>query len=259
MHRSVGLGGALREGNAVRERENAQRQFERYLVPRFRDLPELDIHLLDRPDLPSAGGGETPIIAIVPAIANGKVNLSFGVALTRGILCNVLVCLAVWLCFSARSVTDKILAIVFPITAFVASGFEHSIANMYFIPMGMLLRGQPSVLAAAGTMSGAPSALTNLTWSGFIVKNLIPVTIGNIIGGAFFVGALYWSVYVMGSKKDNLRQIILFGKLGVSYLLQHDLNRRYELFGVVPLLTPPKSPPRFWRWFFPRSASLFPL
>ena len=125
-------------------------------------------------------------------IANAKVNLSFGPALARGILCNALVCLAIWLCFSARTVTGKILSILFPITAFVAAGFEHSIANMYFIPMGILLAGQPSVLAAAGVTA---DGVANLTFAGFI-NNLVPVTLGNIIGGGILVGAVYWLAYL---------------------------------------------------------------
>jgi formate transporter len=125
-------------------------------------------------------------------IANAKVNLSFTEGVTRGILCNVLVCLAVWLCMSGRSVTDKILAIVFPITAFVASGFEHSIANMYFIPMGLLLKEEPQVTIAAGQ---AASELMNLNLAGFIV-NLISVTTGNIFGGGFMVAAAYWFIYL---------------------------------------------------------------
>ncbi|MBW1758948.1 MAG: formate/nitrite transporter family protein [Deltaproteobacteria bacterium] len=122
-------------------------------------------------------------------IANAKVNLPFMVALTRGVMCNVLVCLAVWLCFSGRSVTDKILAIIFPITAFVALGFEHSVANMYFIPMGIILKSVPAVV------SKVSADLSNLTWLGFAVKNLIPVTIGNIIGGGVLVAAVYWLIY----------------------------------------------------------------
>ena len=118
-------------------------------------------------------------------IANSKVNLDFGIAFVRGILCNVLVVLAVWLCFGARSTTDKILAVIFPITAFVASGFEHCIANMYFIPIGMALKSQPTVIVAAEAMSGAPLVLDNLTIYGFIIRNLLPVTLGNIIGGSF--------------------------------------------------------------------------
>jgi formate transporter len=125
-------------------------------------------------------------------IANAKVNLSFGSALARGILCNVLVCLAIWLCFSARTVTGKILSILFPITAFVAAGFEHSIANMYFIPMGIILASQPDVLQAAGLTA---SSVANLTWAGFI-GNLVPVTIGNIIGGGILIGAVYWLAYL---------------------------------------------------------------
>ena len=124
-------------------------------------------------------------------IANGKVNLSFTEGLARGILCNALVCLAVWICLSGRSVTDKILAILFPITAFVASGFEHSVANMYFIPMGLLLKGEPEVVAAAGKVA---SDLINLNLQGFI-GNLISVTTGNIFGGGFMVAAIYWFIY----------------------------------------------------------------
>ncbi len=124
-------------------------------------------------------------------IANAKVNLSFAEGLARGILCNALVCLAVWLCLSGRSVVDKILAIVFPITAFVASGFEHSIANMYFIPMGLLLKGELEVVAAAGKVA---SDLVNLNLQGFIA-NLVPVTIGNIFGGGFMVAVVYWFIY----------------------------------------------------------------
>jgi len=124
-------------------------------------------------------------------IANAKVNLSFMEGFARGIMCNALVCLAIWLCMSGRSVTDKILAIVFPITAFVASGFEHSIANMYFIPMGILLKAEPEVLSAAGKVA---SDLVNLDLLGFI-GNLISVTIGNIVGGAFMVGLVYWFIY----------------------------------------------------------------
>jgi formate/nitrite transporter len=124
-------------------------------------------------------------------IANVKVNLSFTEGVIRGILCNILVCLAVWLCVSGRSVIDKILAIVFPITAFVASGFEHSIANMYFIPLGLFLKGEPEVLAAAGKVAGD---LANLNLQGF-AHNLLAVTTGNIFDGGFMVAAVYWLVY----------------------------------------------------------------
>ena len=132
-------------------------------------------------------------------IANSKVNLTFTEGVARGILCNALVCLAVWLCMSGRSVTDKILAILFPITAFVASGFEHSIANMYFISMGLLVKGEPQVLAAAGK---TVADLANLNLHGF-VANLVSVTTGNIFGGGFVVAAVYWFIYLRPQRKDT--------------------------------------------------------
>jgi len=133
-------------------------------------------------------------------IANAKVNLGFWVALFRGIGCNWLVCLAVWMAVASRDVVGKIFAIFFPIMAFVAIGFEHCVANMYFIPMGILLKGSEAATAAMETNPALD--LSNLTWGyGFIVKNLIPVTIGNIIGGAIFVGLVYWSVYQRSAKK----------------------------------------------------------
>ncbi len=136
-------------------------------------------------------------------IANAKVNLTFIEALVRGIMCNALVCLAVWLCFSGRSVTDKILSIIFPITAFVALGFEHSVANMYFIPIGLLMKGEPAVLNAATALLDKAPDITNLTWQNFLYKNLLPVTIGNIIGGGVLVAAVYWFIYQRGKSKQK--------------------------------------------------------
>lgn len=124
-------------------------------------------------------------------IAAGKTSLAFWPALCRGIMCNILVCLAVWMCFAARSVTEKILAIVFPITAFVACGFEHSIANMFFIPMGIALAGQAEVVQAAGATA---SQIANVNVLG-LFQNLIPVTIGNVIGGTS-VGIVYWLIFL---------------------------------------------------------------
>lgn len=125
-------------------------------------------------------------------IASAKVNYDFFAAFALGVLCNVLVCLAVWLCFSARSTTDKILAIIPPISAFVAAGFEHSVANMYFIPLGLLLRGEPAVMQAA---DASAAQITNLTSEGFLLLNLLPVTLGNMVGGGLLVAAAYWFVY----------------------------------------------------------------
>jgi formate/nitrite transporter len=122
------------------------------------------------------------------SIANAKVNIPFLEALLRGIGCNWLVCLAVWMMLSSRDVTGKIFAAFFPIMAFVALGFEHCIANMYFVPMGIFLKGT-EVIARAGL------DLSNLTWGGFIARNLLPVTVGNVVGGSVFVALLYWSVY----------------------------------------------------------------
>jgi formate/nitrite transporter len=144
-------------------------------------------------------------------IANGKVNLTFVEALSRGILCNILVCLAVWLCFSCRSVTDKVLAIIFPVTAFVAMGFEHSVANMYFIPAGLLLKQDPQVLSAAERILGQAPELSRLTVYGFLVRNLLPVTVGNIIGGGLLVGIIYWFVYLRRAAAEPVRKLMTKG------------------------------------------------
>lgn len=120
-------------------------------------------------------------------IASAKVNLSFVEAFCRGIGCNWLVCLAVWLAVAGQDVASKILGVYFPIMAFVASGFEHSIANMYFIPVGLVLKANQAVAGAAG-LSGN---LAGLTWSSFLLHNLLPVTIGNIVGGGLFVAGAY--------------------------------------------------------------------
>lgn len=135
------------------------------------------------------GGGSVGVTAL--AIADAKVHFGFLQALALGALCNALVCLAVWLTFSARSTVDKIIAILFPITAFVTAGFEHSIANMYFIPLGLLIKAFDPVFAQASGLD-----LTALTWRAFLVHNLLPVTIGNIIGGVVLVAAVYWLVFL---------------------------------------------------------------
>jgi formate transporter FocA len=132
-------------------------------------------------------------------IANAKCSLDFFQAVALGIMCNSLVCLAVWLCFSARTTTDKILSIIFPITAFVAAGFEHSVANMYFIPIGLLIKlGAPASFWEAIGKTAAD--YSNLTWSNFFLANLLPVTMGNIIGGSVMVGLVYWFIYIRQSK-----------------------------------------------------------
>jgi len=128
-------------------------------------------------------------------IALTKVHLGFAEALASGIMCNVLVCMAIWLAYSSRTTGGKILAIVFPISAFVAAGFEHCIANMYFVPMGILLRqSAPGVFWQKIGKSATDFA--DVTWPNFLAHNLLPVTIGNIIGGAILVGAMYWVIYL---------------------------------------------------------------
>ncbi len=151
-------------------------------------------YIMYRTDLWEGGEFLTGIQAL--KIANAKVNLSFSAAFFRGVACNWLVCLAVWMALASRNIIGRIFAIFFPIMTFVALGFEHCIANMYFIPMGMFLKGTQA--AAASGLN-----LANLTMKGFFVTNLIPVTLGNIIGGTVFVAYLYWSVYV---KEDVVKK-----------------------------------------------------
>jgi formate/nitrite transporter len=140
-----------------------------------------------------AGSGAMGAAAV--GIAYAKVNLSFMEALVRAIGCNWLVCLAVWMALAARQTIGKIWAIYFPIMAFVAIGFEHCIANMYFIPAGIFLHNWAGI---AGPAAFDPASLG---WGSFVFKNLLPVTIGNIIGGAVFVGMSYWSAFLRPSPK----------------------------------------------------------
>jgi len=130
-------------------------------------------------------------------VALSKTSLTFAQAFFRGILCNWLVCMAVWMAMASKDVIGKLFAIYFPIMAFVASGFEHSVANMFFIPYGIFLKGNPKVLEAAGKTL---ADLANLNWGTLFTVNLIPVTLGNLVGGAIFVGAVYWYVYLLSKK-----------------------------------------------------------
>ncbi len=137
-------------------------------------------------------GGDVGAVAL--SIARAKAELPFGQALFLGILCNVLVCLAVWLSLAARTVTDKIVAVILPVAAFVAAGFEHSVANMYFLPLGLMLRWwAPDGFWSAIGAAPADYATVDL---GGLVANLVPVTIGNIVGGGVLVGLVYWFVYL---------------------------------------------------------------
>jgi formate transporter len=144
------------------------------------------------------GGGAVGLAALTTGEA--KTSLGFVQAVALGIFCNALVCMAVWLCYSARTTTDRILAIIPPIAAFVAAGFEHSVANMYFIPVALFIKymGDPSFFKAIGKTA---ADFAHVTWANFFVANLLPVTIGNIIGGAGMVGLVYWFVYLRPKQK----------------------------------------------------------
>jgi formate/nitrite transporter len=133
-------------------------------------------------------------------VAASKLHYGFIQAVALGMLCNALVCLAVWLTFSARSTAGKILAIIFPITTFVAASFEHSVANMYFVPYALLIKAFDPAFVT-GLADKAPD-LSTLTWGNFLLKNLLPVTIGNILGGAGLVALMYWFVYLNGRKNQ---------------------------------------------------------
>lgn len=135
-----------------------------------------------------ANGGAVGARAL--GIALGKVQLSFGAAVTRGILCNMLVTLAVILALAAKDISGKLWGMFFPIAAFVTSGFEHSIANMYFVPAGITLASDPKIVEILGKDVSA------LTWGNFISSNLIPVTLGNFIGGAVIIATGYYLIYI---------------------------------------------------------------
>ena len=111
-------------------------------------------------------------------IAAAKLDLTFSEAFLRGVLCNILVCLAVWLSLAGRSVTDRILAVIFPVSAFVAAGFEHCVANMYLVPLAIFSNPEAGI-----------------GWGDFLLSNLLPVTFGNLFGGAGMVGLVYWTIY----------------------------------------------------------------
>lgn len=138
--------------------------------------------------------------AVVLNAASGKLHHTFLEAFVLGILCNLMVCLAVWAAYSGRTTTDKLLAITLPIALFVATGFEHSVANMFLIPLAIVIAG----FADAGfwEMTGLEqSAFADLTWPHFLVDNLLPVTLGNIIGGGVMIGILYWTVFHLPSPR----------------------------------------------------------
>lgn len=130
--------------------------------------------------------------AVTIKIAAYKTGLTFTQAFFLGIMCNWLVCLAVWLSYGADTMAGKILGIFFPIWLFITSGFEHSVANMYYIPAGIMAKANASFVELSHVSA---EALAQLNWGSFFIDNLIPVTLGNIVGGGIFVGMAYWFVY----------------------------------------------------------------
>jgi formate/nitrite transporter len=141
------------------------------------------------------GGVMNKFGAAAIATATAKCSLDFSSALLKGVGCNFLVCIAVWMSFAAKDVAGKIIGLYLPIMMFVIAGFEHSVANMCYIPLGLLAN---DTMTAAAVEAGTD--MTNLTWGNFFLSNLLPVTIGNIIGGAVLVGCMYWYIYLLPNK-----------------------------------------------------------
>lgn len=142
-------------------------------------------------------------------VAAYKTGLSFSKAFYMGVMCNWLVCLAVWMAAAAKDIAGKLLAIFFPIWLFITSGFEHCIANMYYIPAGILAKSNPTWVQEALTLGVTPEKLAHLNWGSFLFNNLAPVTLGNIVGGSLFVGTLYWlsHLYKKNSKPTQSNPI----------------------------------------------------
>ncbi|MDR1650049.1 MAG: formate/nitrite transporter family protein [Synergistaceae bacterium] len=129
-------------------------------------------------------------------LAAYKAGLTFTRAFFMGVLCNWLVCLAVWMAAAAGDVTGKLLAVFFPIWLFITSGFEHSVANMYYVPAGIMAKSTPLYVEQALKLGASSGSIALLDWSSFFLRNLIPVTLGNIVGGGLFVGLVYRFVYL---------------------------------------------------------------
>ena len=139
-------------------------------------------------------------------VAMGKVNLSFGAAFASGILCNIFVCMAVLMAMAAKDISGKIWAIFFPILAFIVSGYEHCVANMYYIPAGIFAKANSTYAAVAMESYGYTTLqLESLNWVNFALKNLVPVTLGNIVGGMIFVGLPLYLIHSQKLKADEAK------------------------------------------------------
>lgn len=140
--------------------------------------------------------------AVVLNTANMKLHHTWLEAFCLGILCNLMVCLAVWAAYGGRTTTDKVMAVTMPIALFVACGFEHCVANMFMVPLGILIRQGAGPDFWASTQLD-PANYTNITWSNFITENLVPVTLGNIVGGGVMIGILYWTIFQFPTRRAD--------------------------------------------------------
>ena len=147
--------------------------------------------------------GDFAAAASVIKTASAKLSMPWSDALLRGILCNFLVCIAVWISFAAKDVVGKVAGLYLPIMLFVLSGYEHSVANMYYIPAGLFAIRNPSYAIAA---ANAGTNMSILSWGNLFTRNLIPVTLGNIIGGMVLVGVMYWFAYLYDGKKVSKKK-----------------------------------------------------
>lgn len=150
----------------------------------------------------SMDGGELGAYAINVAFA--KSNLDFKTAFIMGIFCNILVCIAIWVSYASKDVAGKIIALFFPIWIFVVSGYEHCVANMYFIPMGIFASNNDKYVEAANRIYGLTSSdIATINWKNFFTVNLVPVTLGNIFGGVVCFSLIYWGVYLRKKEKTE--------------------------------------------------------
>jgi formate/nitrite transporter len=145
------------------------------------------------------GAGAVGLAALNTAQA--KAALPFVPAFMLGVLCNALVCLAVWMCFSARTNIDRVVVVVPPVAAFAAAGFEHCVANAYFLSVGLFIKAGAAEQFWT-SIGKTPSDYPGLTWSNFLIGNLVPVTLGNAFGGSVMVAAVYWFLYLRTSGED---------------------------------------------------------
>lgn len=151
-------------------------------------------YMMNASGLFSSGANVLGAVTIKTAVY--KVSLTFTQGFVLGIMCNWLVCLAVWMAYGAKDMTGKIFAVFFPIWLFITSGFEHSIANMYYIPAAIMAKSNKTLTQAAAALGVTPENLSALNWKTLFTENLLPVTLGNIVGGAVFVAAIYWYIYL---------------------------------------------------------------